>query len=62
MRGSLPAHASVILVLLGWSVVTTVRERLGIRPPAVEAPPPSPRPPFKAAPAARREPAWIRIN
>jgi hypothetical protein len=68
MRGSLPAHVSVILVLLGWSVVAAVRERLVIQ--AHPVIPSQPRDPLASASRAtdptasaeRRDPAWMWIN
>jgi hypothetical protein len=61
MRGSLPAHVSVMLVLLGWSVVAAVRERLGLDAHGIETRP-APRPVILAQTAPRRDPEWMRIN
>jgi hypothetical protein len=60
MRGSIPTHALVLLALLGWTVVATVRERLGIGETHAE---PAPRPtPPKRDPVPRSDPSWIWIN
>jgi hypothetical protein len=48
-----------MLVLLGWSVVAAVREKLGIEAPEVEAPP---RPVIPPHAPPRRDPAWMGIN
>jgi hypothetical protein len=56
MRGSLPTHALMLRALFGWTVVSTVRERLGL-----DAAEPEPALP-KAHAAMRHEPGWIWIN
>jgi hypothetical protein len=58
MRGSVPTHALTLLALLGWTVFSTVRERLGLSAVEVE---PTPSPPKDPA-ATRHEPGWIWIN
>ena len=32
MRGSMPARPAVLAIFLGWSLLASIRERLGARP------------------------------